>query len=182
MENNLLYMLVIKQGKNNYRPLEWNQLSKYNKENLNTLEGIDKFTKKYKEDELIDDILDNNLAELNDRFIKFAIIYKEKGKFREVKEGIVFEENKNLLNENYIQNILFENTNNKNLYNHIINILNKDDSISSKEFIFILKNIEFFKDNGKNALIAALDKYSNLTYKTKRMLAINIVNKINSSN
>ena len=53
MNSDTQYMLVIRVDKNNYRPLEWEQLPEYNKEDLTSLEGIDQFTSKQKEYNLL---------------------------------------------------------------------------------------------------------------------------------
>lgn len=180
MNSDTQYMLVIRVDKNNYRPLEWEQLPEYNKEDLTTLEGIDQFTSKQKEYILLSDIMDNSLVEPNDFFQSFAIIYREKGRVREVKEGVIFIEESNSINDKEIINLIKDNYSNKNLINHIINILNKNnEQQTNKELIVILKNLNFFAEKSKNALIAALDKYKELPYKEKRTIGLNILKKLN---
>lgn len=180
MNSDTQYMLVIRVDKNNYRPLEWEQLPEYNKEDLTTLEGIDQFTSKQKEHILLSDIMDNSLVEPNDFFQSFAIIYREKGRVREVKEGVIFIEESNSINDKEIINLIKDNYSNKNLINHIINILNKNnEQQTNKELIVILKNLNFFAEKSKNALIAALDKYKELPYKEKRTIGLNILKKLN---
>lgn len=180
MNNDTQYMLVIRVDKNNYRPLEWEQLPKYNKEDLTTLEGIDKFTSKQKEYKLLEDIMNKSLVEPNDLFQSFAIIYREKGRVREIKDGVIFAEDASSINDNEIINLIKDNYNNKNLINHIINILNKNkDQQINKELIIILKNLDFFAEKSKNAIIAALDKYKELPYKEKRTIGLNILKKLN---
>ena len=181
MINDLQYMLVIKRGKNDYRPLEWHTLPIYNKEDLTTLEGIDKFTGNTSSVDLIGYILDESLAEDHDLFQEFAIIYKEKGKFREVKEGIIFNELAPYITDENIINLININYQDKELINYIINILGKNiEDELHRELIFILKNLPFFASKGKNAIIAALDKYKQLSYKEKRSLNINIYRKLNN--
>ena len=180
MNSDTQYMLVIRVDKNNYRPLEWEQLPEYNKEDLTTLEGIDQFTCKQKEYKLLSDIMDKSLVEPNDFFQSFAIIYREKGRVREVKEGVIFIEESNSINDKEIINLIKDNYSNKNLINHIINILNKNnEQQTNKELIVILKNLNFFAEKSKNALIAALDKYKELPYKEKRTIGLNILKKLN---
>ena len=180
MNSDTQYMLVIRVDKNNYRPLEWEQLPEYNKEDLTSLEGIDQFTSKQKEYNLLSDIMDKSLVEPNDFFQSFAIIYREKGRVREVKEGVIFIEESNSINDKEIINLIKNNYSNKNLINHIINILNKNNEQQiNKELIVILKNLNFFAEKSKNALIAALDKYKELPYKEKRTIGLNILKKLN---
>lgn len=180
MNSDTQYMLVIRVDKNNYRPLEWEQLPEYNKEDLTSLEGIDQFTSKQKEYNLLSDIMDKSLVEPNDFFQSFAIIYREKGRVREVKEGVIFIEESNSINDKEIINLIKNNYSNKNLINHIINILNKNnEQQTNKELIVILKNLNFFAEKSKNALIAALDKYKELPYKEKRTIGLNILKKLN---
>lgn len=180
MNNDTQYMLVIKVDKNNYRPLEWEQLPSYKKEDLSTLEGIDKFTSKQKEYKLLEEIMEKHLVEPDDLFQEFTIIYKEKGRVREIKDGVIFEEKSTSIQDKEIIKILKDNYTNKNLTNHIINILNKNkEQKTNQELIIILKNLDYFAEKGKNALIAALDKYKELPYKEKRTLGLNIISKIN---
>ena len=180
MNSDTQYMLVIRVDKNNYRPLEWEQLPEYNKEDLTSLEGIDQFTSKQKDYNLLSDIMDKSLVEPNDFFQSFAIIYREKGRVREVKEGVIFIEESNSINDKEIINLIKDNYSNKNLINHIINILNKNnEQQTNKELIVILKNLNFFAEKSKNALIAALDKYKELPYKEKRTIGLNILKKLN---
>lgn len=180
MKNDIQYMLAIKIDKNSYRPLEWEQLSSYNSENLTTLEGIDKFTSKTNENDLVKEIINENLLELTDLIQNFTIIYKEKGKIRELKEGVIFKESKECIKEENIIILLKENYKNKNLINHLTNILNKNKETKEiKEFIVILKNIDYFANRSQNAILAALDKYKELPYKIKRILGINVLKFIN---
>lgn len=181
MSNDLQYMLVIKRGKNDYRPLEWHTLPIYNKEDLTTLEGIDKFTSNTNSVDLINYILDESLAEDHDLFQEFAIIYKEKGKYREVKEGVIFNTLAPFVTDQSIINLININYQDKDLLNYIINILSKNiEDELHRELIFILKNLPIFEAKGKNAIKAALDKYKKLDYKEKRSLAINIYRKLNN--
>ena len=180
MNNDLQYMLVVKVDKNNYRPLEWQQLPSYNKEDLTTLEGIDTFTSKLQEYELMEELLNKHIVEPDDLFQKFSIIYKEKGKVREIKEGTIFIDKADSIDDKIIINTLKDNYNNKNLINHITNILNKNSNNKiNQELMIILKNLDYFAEKSKNALLAALDKYKELPYKEKRLLGINIIKKLN---
>lgn len=62
MDNRRNYMLAIKRNNNDYLPLEFNLTSEYNDEDLTTLKGIDSYTKKYDELELIYSIIDANIV------------------------------------------------------------------------------------------------------------------------
>jgi hypothetical protein len=68
MENRK-YLLVIKRNNKDYLPLEWNLTSYYGGENLHTIEGIDQFTSKMTQGELIADIINNNIVSGKERFI-----------------------------------------------------------------------------------------------------------------
>lgn len=180
MSNDLQYMLVIKRDKNDYCPLDWHTLTIYDKEDLSTLEGIDKFTSKILPHDLISIILDESLAEDYDLFKKFTIIYKEKGKYREVKEEIIWSDIAPYVTDDSIINIININYQDKELINYIINLLNKHkENELYKELIFIFKNLDFFASKSKNAIKAALDKYKEIPYKDKRALSINIYRKLN---
>jgi hypothetical protein len=181
MSNVIKYMLVVKQDNNSYRPLEWQALHIYNNEDLSTLEGIDAFTSKVNSELLIKYILEEALAEDDDLFQEFIIIYKEKGKYREVKEGVIFNTLAPFVTDQSIINLININYQDKDLLNYIINILSKNiEDELHRELIFILKNLPIFEAKGKNAIKAALDKYKELDYKEKRSLAINIYRKLNN--
>ena len=94
------YLLAIKRGNNDYLPLEWHLTSLYHNENLNTLEGIDSFTKRLTKEELLLEVIKLNMINLDERFVDFAIIYPTKDKFNELKEGCIFKSDNDILDEN----------------------------------------------------------------------------------
>lgn len=170
------YMLVIKRDNKDYLPLEWNLFNNYNKENLNTLEGIDIFTTKTTKIDLLKEAISKNILSLDEKFRDFAIIYNEKGKTRELKEGPIFKEDKDVLNPNNIITFISVNIDNKEFINTIITLL-KDNKKEIEEFKYILKNINTFASRGNNAIVAALSTYNNLSYYDKRYLSIQIYNR-----
>lgn len=173
------YMLVIKRMNNDYRPIPWISLPSYNNENLNTLEGIDEFTKKTSEVTLITELLDEAIVDEEELFDSFTIIYKENGKTREIKEGIIYSNKKDKVTDNNILNLLKDNYNNTNLYNHILNKIKKYKDIKEVcEFMFILKNINLFEAKGEKAIKVALSKYKELPYKIKRKVSLELIDKL----
>ena len=177
MTNNIQYMLSAKRGKNDYLPININDL-KSSKENLNTLEEIDKFTSNTNESDLLNEILKKSIIAPDDYFMYFTIIYKEKGRFREIKDGVIYENIKEAINDNIIIELINNNYTDKKLINYITNLLTKNiEQEINQQLIFILKNIEIFEEKGKNAIKAALSKYSELPYKEKRSISINIIKK-----
>ena len=171
------YLLVIKRGNNDYLPIEWKLLKSYNNEDLNTLEGIDKFTSKHDKLSLITDIINSNMLNLDEKFQDFAIIYSEKGRNRIIKEGIIFQNKTHYTDPEYITNIIFDNIKNKQFLNNLSNLC-KDSNIKVQEFKYILKNIEIFISKGNNAIKAALYKYNEIPYEIQRKLSFNILEKL----
>lgn len=177
MTNNIQYMLAVKRGKNDYLPINLNDLIP-SKENLNNLEEIDKFTATTNETDLLTDILDKSIIAPEEFFMYFTIIYKEKGRYREIKDGVVYEDIKEAIDDNTIIELINNNYNDKKLINYITNLLTKNiEQEINQQLIFILKNINMFAAKSKNAIKAALSKYSELPYKEKRSISINIIKK-----
>lgn len=168
-------LLVIKRDNNDYLPFEWNLLTNQNDININSLEEIDSFTKSLTRVELLSKALSYNLIELSEKFTSFAIIYYENGKTRELKEGVIFKEDVEILNEQEFIDFIIKNANNKSLINEIYNICNsKDSELHLDEFKFILKNINLFIAKGTNGLSIALSKFSEISYFRRRAIIIRV--------
>lgn len=173
------YLLVIRSGRNNYLSIEWDLTDFYNGENLHSLTGIDDFTSKITRVELLQNLLEHNLAEANEQFESFAIIYNVNGKVHEIKEGTLFKEDTQIIGEDELINLIIENISNKAFLNEIFNILNsKEPEQKLTEFRFILKNIDLFEQKGPNAIEAALSTFKDISYEKKRSLLFRISNSI----
>lgn len=173
------YCLVLKRKNNDYLPIEWNLLKFYNGENLYTLEGIDTFTSRITRKELIEELLNNNLVSPTDPFADFSIIFKSKGKTRELKEGSIFREDNAVLSEEQLIDFLVSIQDNKQLVNEVYNICHfKEESEKVKEFKFILKNIGIFKLKGENGVKGALSIFKSISYENKRTIILRIVDTI----
>lgn len=167
------YLLAIKRGHNNYLPLEWNLTKYYNQENLYTLEGIDSFTKKMRRIDLINEILNQNLVDGSDHFRGFSIIYYSNGKNREVKEGPIFQEDINVLDEDEFIFFIMDNINDKKALSFIYNMCSiKSTETKLEEFKFVLKYIDTFKSRGNNGIYGALSLFKDLSYETKRKILL----------
>ena len=164
------YMLVIKNKKRNYAPIDWKSINKKNS-SISSLKGIDDFTSQYEEEELFNLLIEHHLIEQRNENDEIAIIFKEKDRIREVKEGILFKNNKDLISdETYITNIL-KNINNKNFINNIYNLCNSlGKSEEIKNIKYILKKLDFFKQKGSNGCRAALLEFTKLPYEEKRKI------------
>ncbi len=179
------YLLAIKRGNNDYLLLEWNLTSFYDNEDMTSLEGIDKFTKKITRTDLLLEILKLNIIDLNERFNNFTIIYLVNGKYHELKEGAIFKDDTSILTEDLLIDFIYSNSNNKKLMNMIYNLLvPKVDDQEFTKFKYIIKNIDFFKQKGENGLKASLSIFKNIKYENKRSILIKISNRIivNSDN
>lgn len=179
------YLLAIKRGNNDYLLLEWNLTSFYDNEDMTSLEGIDKFTKKITKTDLLLEIVRLNIIDLNERFNNFAIIYSANGKYHELKEGAIFKDDTSILTEDLLIDFIYSNSDNKKLMNMIYNLLvPKVDDQEFTKFKYIIKNIDFFKLKGENGLKASLSIFKNIKYENKRSILIKISNRIivNSDN
>ena len=179
------YLLAIKRGNNDYLLLDWNLTSFYDNEDMTSLEGIDKFTKKITRTDLLLEILKLNIIDLNERFNNFTIIYLVNGKYHELKEGAIFKDDTSILTEDLLIDFIYSNSDNKKLMNMIYNLLvPKVDDQEFTKFKYIIKNIDFFKQKGENGLKASLSIFKNIKYENKRSILIKISNRIivNSDN
>ena len=173
------YLLAIKRNNNDYLPLEWNLFSFYCGENIYDLESIDNFTKSLTRINLIQKAVGENILDIREKFESFTIIYYEKGKYRELKEGPIFKEDIQTLltEEGFIQYIV--NSTDKEALNFVYNLCNQKDScIKLEEFKFILKNISLFAKRGKNAALAAASTFKSIPYEFKRKIIIKLSKKI----
>ena len=173
------YLLVIKRKNNDFLPIEWHLLKRYNGENLHTLEGIDSFTRKITPPELASELIDSNLVDPKEEFEKFAIIYNTKKGYRELKEGTIFKENNIIYSEDDLIKFIEKNKNNKELLNNISNLCNfKDKEEKVGEFKFVLKNLDLFAARGSNGIKAALSTFKQISYEKKRTLILKITDTI----
>lgn len=173
------FLLVIKRGNNDYLPLEWHRLEIYNNEDLSTLEGIDTFTSRIYLEELIESIVEANIVPLEERFQSFSIIYFDNGKKREIKEGVIFKDESQNLNSNYLKDFIMNNYNNKDLMNRIYNLCsNKNQTPEVLTFCYILKKLDYFNSLGPNGLKAALTKFDEIPYEERRRLSLQIINRV----
>ncbi len=177
--SNRAYLLAIKRNNNDYLPLEWHLLDIYSGENLLTLEGIDSFTKKITRLDLINAILRANIVDKEEQYQGFAIIYHEKGKYRELKDGPIFKEDTNILSINAIIGYIITNIDNKQNLSEIYNICNLNiEDKKLEEIKYIIRNIDYFKIQGEKVTYAALSVLNDLSYAIKRSIIIKLSRKI----
>ena len=175
------YLLVIKTGNNSYLPIEWESISSYNKENIYSLEGIDNFTSRFNESQLLSEAVEQNIISLTDPYRNIAIIFKENGKNREVKEGVIFKDSYNILTEDELLDVLFDaiNNNDKETINNILMQCKiKEQNQELDKFMYVLKNSNIFKEKGEKGIKAALSLYYNMPYEIRRKIRIKISKKV----
>ena len=173
------YLLVIKRKNNDFLPIEWHLTKFYNGENLNTLEGIDAFTRKITTRELLTELLDKHLVEPTEEFESFAIIYNVKNRTRELKEGTFFKENNIIFGEDDLIKLIIKNRTNKEFLNQIYNVCHfKDHEEKVEEFKFVLKNLDLFEIRGENGIKAALSIFKSISYAKKRTIILRITDTI----
>ncbi len=178
------YLLSIKRNNNDYLPLEWNLTSLYQGENVYSLEGIDDFTKRITKLDFVSELLKENIVDSNDPFRSFAIIYFEKGRYRELKEGPVFLDDQQPFKEDELILYIFNNKDNKNALSIIYNFCNniKIENTKLEEFKFIIKNIDIFISKGSKYTYAALTTFKNIPYEIKRSILIKATKKSKTAN
>lgn len=175
----LKYLLAIKRGNNDYLPLEWHLTRYYNNEDLTSLEGIDKFTKRITRQELITEALALNMIDLDERYIDFSIIYPKGNKFNELKEGCIFKDDLNILDEDFILSYIVTNLDNKAILNKISNLCKgKTDDIKIIEFKYLLKNINLFVSEDKRKVIKALQIFKDISYENRRSIIIKLSKRV----
>ena len=178
MESNATrkYLLAIKRDNNDYLPLEWFRSQLYNGEEFNSLEGIDNFTSRMTKHDLLNDGLKLGLLDLDDKFMDFSIIFHENGKWRELKEGCIFEGLPQLDDEGFIDTIMAF-ASNKEVINNITNLFNKGfNSEASKQLFMVLKNVGTFLDKGEDYLRTALEVFKSMPYEERRKLRLSTSN------
>ena len=175
------YLLVIKTGNKSYLPIEWETIKSYNHENLYTLEGIDAFTSRFLEPELLLEALDQNIISRSDPYRKITIIFRENGAYREVKEGIIYKNSKDTLTEEEFLDVLFDaitNNDKETINNIIMQCKNKEQNEDLDKFIYVLKNFNIFKEKGPNGIKAGLSLYNYLPYDIRRKIRLKVSKKV----
>jgi len=177
MENDKMYYLVIKRNNKDYLYVDWTQTKSYQGEDMYSLYGIDSYTSHLNRIELLLDLVNSNLLESKEIFDSFQIIFKEKNRQRELKEGPIFIEDTNILSENSFLEFIFKNKNNKALINNISNLINEENlDIKTNNFKELLKNINKYKND--NELIKHLEEFRNIPYHMKRQIIMRTSQKI----
>ena len=174
MESNATrkYLLAIKRDNNDYLPLEWFRSQLYNGEEFNSLEGIDSFTSRMTKHDLLNDGLNLGLLDLDDKFMDFSIIFHENGKWRELKEGCIFEGLPQLDDDGFVDTIMAF-ASNKEVINNINNLFNKGfNSEASKQLFMVLKNVGSILESGEDYLRTALEVFKSMPYEERRKLRL----------
>lgn len=177
--NSKVYLLAIKRGNNDYLPLEWNLTKFYHNENLYTLEGIDSFTKNVTKKELLQEVLKLNMIDSNERYVDFAIIYPVNNKFNELKEGCIFKDDYEILDENTIISYIIANRNNKSILNKITNLCKgKTEDSKVEEFKYLLKNLDLFITASPEKTFISLQKFKTVNYENRRSILIKLSKRV----
>ena len=166
------YTLAIRRAHNDYLPLDLRLLKL---PNVSSLQAIDFFTKTLTREELIIDIIKNNIADSREYFEDFTIIFKEKGRIRELPEGVCFIDDAPYVEPQTIIDFLYENYHDKILINKIYNYLNsKTSPEEASEIKFILNNLDKFASRGDKAVLLILEKLKNADYEVVRLIGMYI--------
>ncbi len=166
------YTLAIRRAHNDYLPLDLRLLKL---PNVSSLQAIDFFTKTLTREELIIDIIKNNIADSQEYFEDFTIIFKEKGRIRELPEGVCFIDDAPYVEPQTIIDFLYENYHDKILINKIYNYLNsKTSPEEASEIKFILNNLDKFASRGDKAVLIVLEKLKNADYEVIRLIGMYI--------
>lgn len=177
--DNRQYVLAIKRNNNDYLPLEWQLTPFYHGEPLSTLEGIDTFTKPISDVDLLVSLIDANMLDPEERFQSFAIIYQEKGRIRELKDGAIFF-NYPIVKEDEFIYFILNNMQNKKLINRIYNVCATihivDESL--EKFKLSINNLEQLQAMHPKAPELALRVFTSIPYDAKRSILIKFSKKV----
>ena len=162
--------LALKFNNNYYYPLEKEFLDIIEVDNIDSLEGIDNFLKKYTKDEIIESIKRSNVVAdeelLNN--CEIVIIYVENKKIRELKTYT--KDDKDYINFDSMD-FLFKNFGRKNVINKLNNYF------TSKTYL--PEDLNLFAENLKSASIGQMiNGYILLSYRSRRILKDYIYNEI----
>lgn len=174
------YMLAIRRNNNDYLPLEFNLTQGYNGEDLRTLSGIDEYTTKCENYELINSIIDANIVDSTEKFEEFVIIFHEKNKYRELKEGPIFKKDANILDMEYIAKSIVSLLENKDFINHLYNLKDRFHDQNTLELIYILKNTNLMYSIKCEPIKIIKSLYSNMPYEDRRIIGFIVYSKIKS--
>ena len=167
------YNLVMRVNNNNYQPFDFNMLESYENENLSSLEGIDNFTSKYKEElELKYDLYRANFINIEDANNDLKIIFYENGSNREYKYGLVFEEAKEFTSSDRIIEFLNSNIDDYLTLNKIYNEFNKRKNKST----FLVAVLDVLKSVKKCNDVKNIYYIKFLPYEERRSLGMYIYN------
>lgn len=174
-----IYVLAIKRNNNDYLPLEWHLTPLYKGQNLSTLEGIDSYTKSISEVDLLKTLTELNILSLEERFESFAIIYQEKGRIRELKDGTIFL-NTPILKEDELINFILNNMSDKKLINRIYNVCTtiKEQNTELEKFKLSLNNLNLLYERNPQAPEIALSILKQIPYDIKRSILVRVSTKV----
>lgn len=179
------FLLAIKRNNNDYVPIDWTlsslfkniNLSQPPSININSLESIDTFTKNYTSEYLTDQFFSDNLIDIDLKDKPLVIIFKSKDKYQELEQGVIFEEDKEALDSDFIYTTIMDNLNNKEMLNWIYTHYkgkNKDKKYSAR-LESLLECIRTFK---AISIMNQLASINELTYIERRSLSLLLKRKI----
>ncbi|HAB65810.1 MAG TPA: hypothetical protein DCE23_00435 [Firmicutes bacterium] len=170
---NQKYVLAIKRNNNDFLPLEWHLTPYYKGQDMSTLEGIDSYTKPISEVDLLISLTDLNILSLEERFKNFTIIYQEKGRIRELKDGPLFITTPSITDDeliNFILNNMFDKKIINKIYNVCTTIKVKDHNL--EKFKLSLNNLDKLYERNKKAPEIALNILKKIPYDFRRSILI----------
>lgn len=173
------YMLAIKRDNNDYLPLEWNVLKEYAGEDLSSLEGIDNFTSRFMLCDLVDAVILNNLVDKDEKYSSFVILYNEKGKNRELKEGVLFSDKIELLDVRKFCTNILNHCLDKQFLNKIDNILGKFRECKEVlTFQKVIKDPVSYLAKDADYLFQGLMLVGEIPYEIRRKIMISVYEKV----
>ena len=185
MNDKKIYSLAISKGKNNIWPIDLKLLSDC-KKNLTSLEEIDSYTSAKKREDFIQNLLDENLINEDERDYSIAIVYKEDNNTKWIPEGPCFINNSEFLDRDNIINYIITNITDLQLMNKLYNYYSKYVETRSKEYSKFVESLNFVhtvvKENNENKLnsLCNLIKsyFKELNYEEIRCIGMYISKKI----
>ncbi len=175
------YSIAIEKNHGDYYPIHWqltplyeaNLANKPDGQNISrhpSLEEIDRYTSFYEEEAFMEELVKTGAIQEEEAAYAPVIIFVD-NKTRKLDDGILYENEKESIEPEFIENFIIENKDNSNLLNRLYTKYYKSDdkSLLFTELLYIIKNIKRYRFN---QLVIGLTRIKELPYIERRNLGL----------
>lgn len=175
------YLLAIRNNDGDYYPVRWELTpmryfqSKEEQGQAPSLEVIDRYTAFHEADTLIEELLRLGAIDVEHQDKPLVIIYYDEGKKREVTNGVLYEQEAEVINSATIKDFILNNMQEKAILNKVYNKFanREENSPTLNAIMYLLNRIEYVGRNLYNFKIA-LAEIDELPYLERRNLGLYI--------